>query len=77
MCGTTEMVDIKYNHLVEYDREADKIVIHRILDSGQKHLYTEIPLSKINKEQRTLGDVGRMLGEALILDMNQIRDSLI
>lgn len=71
------MVEIKYNHLVEYDREADKIVIHRILDSGQKHLYTEIQLSKINKEQRTLGEVGRMLGEALILDMNQFRDSLI
>ena len=45
----------------EYDPEADKIVIHRMLESGQKHLYTEISISEISREQRTLETVGPYL----------------
>jgi hypothetical protein len=77
MYGTTKMVESSYKHLVEYDPEMDKIIIHRVLESGQIHLYTEIPISKINKQQRTLEGVGRVLGETLILDMNKFRDKVI
>ena len=72
-----EMVEGSYKHLVEYDPATDKIIIHRLFVSGQTHLYTEIPMSQIKSEQRTLKDIGRILGEALVLDMSQFRDSLV
>ena len=71
------MVDIGYKHLVEYDRTANKIVIYRMLDTGETHLYTEILISKFDERRRTLESIGQALGEALILDMKHFRDKII
>jgi hypothetical protein len=67
---------MKYKHLVEFEPETNKIVIYRVLASGSQHLYTEIPIAKVIEKQRTLEGIGRILGEALILDMAQFRDQL-
>ena len=69
------MTDIK--HLVEYDEGERKIVILRLLEGGSSHLYTEIPLNEVSPSQRTLEGLGRILGEALILDMNRLRDEVV
>lgn len=68
---------MSHKHLVEYDPETDKITIHRLPDSGNMHLYTEIPISEVDKAQRNLEGLGRILGEALILDMSEFRDRII
>jgi|EndMetStandDraft_8_1072994.scaffolds.fasta_scaffold2381186_1 hypothetical protein len=65
---------MKYKHLVEFKPEENKIAIYRILESGGQHLYTEIPIARIGEQNRTLEGLGRLLGQALILDMNQLRD---
>ncbi len=72
-----------YAHLVEYEAKTDKIVIYRIPEPGSelsvlgsKLLYTEIKLSEIAIEQRSRRNVGRMLGEALIRDIRDVRDKI-
>jgi len=71
------MIEMRYKHLVEYDLEENKIIISRMLESGKVHLYTEIPINELDVSKRTLEALGRMLGEAIILDMNQFRDQVI
>ena len=71
------MTDIKYSHGVEYDSLSEKILIHRHLDGGKKHLYTEISIAEMPVQERNLSDLGRILGEALILDMIQLRDKIL
>jgi len=36
---------MKYKHIVEYDKTTNKIIIHRQFESGEMHLYTELPLA--------------------------------
>jgi hypothetical protein len=71
------MTEINYHHLVKYDEETKKIIILRVLESGESHLYTEISTIDIDPSLRTLQGVGRMLGEALILDMSRFRDEVL
>jgi hypothetical protein len=70
-----------YAHLVEYEPETDKIVIYRMPEPGSglsplgpKLLYTEIKLAKVGKERMTGDRVVRALGEALIVDIKQLRE---
>ena len=67
---------MKYRHIVEYEQTTNKIVIHRQFESGQTHLYTELALTQLAQDQMTFEWVGRMLGEALILDTPGLRDKL-
>lgn len=71
------MGEVHYHHAVKYDKDNKKIVILRVLDSQETHLYTEISLADISSSSRTLEVLARMLGEALILDMSQLRDELL
>ena len=67
---------MRYKHVVEYDQNGNKIIITRQFESGQSHLYTELPLTQVSPAERTFEGVGRMLGEALILDTPGLRDML-
>lgn len=67
----------KYDHLVEYDEAANKIVITRVFKSGNAHLYTELPIDDVDPAGRTFAGIGRMLGETLILDMRKLCDEVL
>lgn len=67
---------IGYKHTVEYDSTANKIVIFRLLESGERHLYTEIPLDELDENRRNFKHIGQILGEALLLDMADVRDRI-
>lgn len=65
-----------YKHIVAFDKNTNKITIHRMLEDGTSHLYTEIDITRIDLDRRTLQGVGQILGEALVLDMNRLRDQI-
>ena len=67
----------QYDHLVEYDEATNKIVIARLFESGKSHLYTELSIGDISPTARTFEGIGRMLGEALILDMRKLCDEVL
>jgi hypothetical protein len=70
------MTDISYVHIVEYESSTNKVVIYRLMSSGKKHLYTEIPIAEIATQRRNLEGLGRILGEALVLDICQLREKI-
>jgi hypothetical protein len=77
MYGTTSMSEVKYRHIIEYDEKERKVILSRLMDSGKSHLYTEIALDDIDPLRRTLEGLGRMLGEAIVLDTPQLRDEVV
>ena len=71
------MTNPKYTHVVEYDADQSRIIVYRLMSTGKKMPYTEIQIGKIESAKRNLEGIGRILGEALILDMVQLRDSIV
>jgi hypothetical protein len=71
------MSRIKYNHLVEYDEAANRIVITRLFETGKPSLYTILPIDDIPPSERTFEGVGHKLGEALILDIRKLCDEVL
>ncbi len=68
------MSSLRYRHVFEYDELSRKIIITRVFDSGQSHLFTELQIDQVDPSLRTLAHIGRMLGENLILDTPGLRD---
>lgn len=64
----------KYAHIVEFELSAEAIVIHRLMPSGKRHLYTKIPIADIDARRRNIEGIGRILGEVLVLDTPGLRD---
>jgi len=67
---------LRYWHIVDYNEQSRKIVITRVFESGKSHLFTELEIDKVDPSSRTLRTLGRMLGEALILDTPGLRDEI-
>ena len=74
--GITRMAHTDYVHVVEYDKAENKITIYRLLGSGKRNFYTEIPIGEIAAADKNLEGVGRILGGALVLDMVHLRDTV-
>ncbi|HZP76505.1 MAG TPA: hypothetical protein VFB45_10215 [Pseudolabrys sp.] len=70
------MTEHRYRHVVEYDERARKIVVTRVFDSGESHLFTEFPIDRVTPPSAKFEALGRMLGEALILDTPGLRDEV-
>lgn len=67
---------VRYRHVVEYDESSRKIVVTRVFESGESHLFTEFPIDRITTPSQRFEALGRMLGEALILDTPGLRDEI-
>ena len=65
---------MKYKHLIDYDEASNKLIISRIVESGESHLYTEIALDHLSAEQKNFESIAAILGRALILDTPSLRD---
>jgi hypothetical protein len=70
------MGESTYRHLIFYDRQAQKLVIMRVMETGASHLYTEIALANLRPEQRTFEGLATILGRTLLLDIPGLRDWL-
>lgn len=69
----------EFQHLIEVDQENETIKIFRMDCKGNKILYTESKIPKINnieQESKVFEDFARMLGENILLDFPSVRKLL-
>lgn len=72
---------LEEGHLVTVNISRSVVVLHRVDVSGNRILYTEVELMRASPsggyKLRSMDDVARDIGEALILDAPALRTLLI